>query len=155
MLHANLVRRGFKMNVKVLARIYEERLFLRRNDCRWESLAIRVKFLLPGERVVGLCSDKVGLEYVPPAVFQEDAMSAAPLVPRQSAASTGGHTLAVKAERDFSPIGVRLGTTAHHALRLKPDHPMGAGHPCEGQHESRRPTVQPGMSKEETQCPSA
>jgi len=36
--------------------------------------------------------------------------------------------LAVKAERDFSPIGTRLGTTAHHALRLKPDHPMGAGH---------------------------
>ena len=53
--------------------------------------------------------------------------SAAPLVPGLSAARAAGHPLAVKAERDLSPVGARLGTSPRHALRLELDHPRGAG----------------------------
>ncbi|WP_237399158.1 hypothetical protein, partial [Rhodovulum sulfidophilum] len=44
-----------------------------------------------------------------------------------STARAGGHPLAVKAERITTSAGANLGTAAHHALRLKSDHPMGAG----------------------------
>lgn len=36
--------------------------------------------------------------------------------------------MAAKAERDLSPVSACLGTEAYHALRLKPDRSIGAGH---------------------------
>lgn len=37
--------------------------------------------------------------------------------------------MVVKDSGLLSPVRPRLGTEARHALRLKPDHPMGAGQP--------------------------
>lgn len=55
--------------------------------------------------------------------------SAAPFVPTISTSRTGGHPVVVKDSGLLSPVRPRLGTEARHALRLKPDHPMGAGQP--------------------------
>lgn len=62
------------------------------------------------------------------AVARPLQYSAAPLVSGLSTARAGGHPLAAKAERDLSPVRACLGTEAYHALRLKPDRSIGAGH---------------------------
>src|SRR5690554_4317640 len=53
---------------------------------------------------------------------------AAALIARLQAAGTGGNRLARTITRIGTPICPGDGPDAHHALRLKPDHPMGSGH---------------------------
>src|SRR5690606_2328848 len=53
---------------------------------------------------------------------------AAALIARLQAAGTGGNRLARTITRIGTPICPGDGPDAHHALRLKPDHPMGLGH---------------------------